>query len=72
MCWRATGPIFCPVPGVWLYGAPYLELALVPSSSVAAVATKSAGADRLPDVNVTCGGLSRDRGYGYRPLQTQT
>jgi len=30
MCWRATGPIFCPVAGVWLYGAPYLELALVP------------------------------------------
>ncbi len=68
MCWRATGPIFCPVPGVWLYGAACLALALVPSSSVAAVATKSAGADRLPDVNVTCGSSGEENNAASRPV----
>ena len=44
MCCSETGPIFWAAPAVWLYGAPYVAVPLVPSSSVTAVATKSLGA----------------------------
>ena len=46
MCCSETGPIACAAPGVWVYGAPYVAVPLVPSSSVAAVATKSFGSAR--------------------------
>jgi len=59
-------------PGVWLYGAPYLALALMPSSSVAAVATKSAGADRLQDVNVTCGSSGEENNAASAAVSSPT
>ena len=54
MCWRETGPIFWAASGVWLYGAPYVAVPLVPSSSVAAVATKSNGSAWLHRDRVIC------------------
>ena len=46
------GPIFCAASRVCEYGAPYVADPLVPSSSVAAVATKSVGAQGDTGVGV--------------------